>query len=386
MDWLIFLSTQATKEYKVAPYHRRPKQPSQTVLSPALETIQSHSAQTKGPWAVTGSKAWPGLRTIISSPGLQWTSSLLLLVWFATVQQLDKAVCHFPGCNPVPRFGQVLICKKSVHSILLGARWQLLLGQLQNRQCCKPKFLCTELEDVQYCKTRYVMLHTPASRVFLAAWCFFSPEGCKTQGGKKSLSWKSDYWLLWLDLKAGLTATSLVGVDSRSCWHALAGEQDQACMAAQVQEDDVFLYVAQSLLPSRDQEHAEKEEKQGSAWSQPCFCAFQWVTTAANHPQLRHRGDNQENRSWQWIMTLQMSKSCKYQTTHMAKLKTFHWCRGCCRHLGWASGERGLQCLCHADPSLPPQPLCLSGISAKAKGTGHDQWLSLLIWQNGGSE
>lgn len=163
------------EKYRAAPYHRRPKQLSQTVPSPALETIQSHSAQANGPWGVTGSKVWPALTTIIRSPGLQWTSSLLLLVWFAVVQQLEKAGCHFSGCNPILCFGQVLICKKSVHTVLLGVMWLLLLGQLWNRRCYKPKFLWTELKEMQYCKTRYTMVCTPTSRVLLAAWCTFSP-------------------------------------------------------------------------------------------------------------------------------------------------------------------------------------------------------------------
>lgn len=61
-----------------------------------------------------------------------------------------------------------------------------------------------------------------------------------------------------------------------------------------------FLYVAQSLLPSS----AGEEEKQRSVWPQPCFGAFQRVTTAANCPQLQRWCDNQKKRSWEWIMTL----------------------------------------------------------------------------------
>lgn len=46
--------------------------------------------------------------------------------------------------------------------------------------------------------------------------------------------------MLWLDLKAGLTKTSLAAANSRSCWHALTEEQNPSCTTAQVQADDVF--------------------------------------------------------------------------------------------------------------------------------------------------
>lgn len=56
--------------------------------------------------------------------------------------------------------------------------------------------------------------------------------------------------MLWPDLVARITATSLTAENSRSYSHALTMEQDQSCAAAQAGEDDAFfIWHSPSNLP-----------------------------------------------------------------------------------------------------------------------------------------
>lgn len=187
------LSPGVLQKYGAVPYQRKPKQPSQTVFSPALETIQSNCSMVLG--GVTGRNAWPFWATIIRYHNSH----------------------SFTGC--------LMHCLLKIQNIVGKKEYKL-------------KWLGLALARPQGCTHNFT-------------------SGCKQQELLTCTHW-----------------------GARSVLHCSPGVRRY------------FLYVAQSLLPSS----AGEEEKQRSVWPQPCFGAFQRVTTAANCPQLQRWCDNQKKK------------------------------------------------------------------------------------------
>lgn len=152
----------------------------------------------------------------------QWPSSHLLVF---------RELC------PPLYFGQVLIFKKSIHTIFLGVTQLLVLGQLWNCWCCKPKF--------------FVLSWRSCNTVKQDLWWFVPqhPEFCWLPNALPLLEEVKDRWrkskLKGLSFDLAGPQGRAHGSSGGSCkqqefWCAFTKEKNWSYTAAQVQEYEVF--------------------------------------------------------------------------------------------------------------------------------------------------